>query len=323
MGGYRELDLVNTREMFRNAYRDGYAVPAYNFINMEQLQAVVRACMETRSPVIIQVSKNVRNYAGPELVRNMVRGVMDMVRSSEHAIPVALNLDHGDSVELCVSCIEDGFSSVMIDGSSLPFDENIELTKAVVSYAHSHDVTVEGELGVLSGMEDNVSHEELHYTDPEMAEEFVMRSGVDCLAVSIGNAHGVTKFKQKPGESPAPLRLDILAEIERRLPGFPIVLHGASALPERYIKMINDHGGLIENPAGIPEEQVREAVKRAVCKVNIASDGWLVLTALIRKMLQENPANFDPRKYLGPARDELVQEYIRKNREVFGSAQRG
>ena len=322
MSKYRELGLVNTRGMFEKALKGGYAVPAYNFVNMEQLQAILQACMETRSPVIIQVSKNVRNYASPELVKNMARGAMEIVQSSGIDIPVALNLDHGDSVELCASCIEDGFSSVMIDGSSLPLDENITLTKKVADFAHKHDVTVEGELGVLSGVEDDVAHEESLYTDPGMAEEFVRRSGADSLAVSIGNAHGVTKFKRKPGEPPAPLRLDILHEIQQKLPDFPIVLHGTSGLPQRYIDMINQYGGHIEEAAGIPEEQVRKAVQGAVCKVNIASDGWLVLTALIRKKLHENPANFDPRKYLGPARDELVQEYMRKNREVFGTAQR-
>ena len=322
MSRYRTLGLVNTREMFKKALKKGYAVPAYNFVNMEQLQAILQACIRTRSPVIIQVSKNVRNYATPELVKNMARGAMETVQSSEVDIPVALNLDHGDSVELCISCIEDGFSSVMIDGSSLSLNENIALTKEVADFAHKLDVTVEGELGVLSGVEDDVAAEESFYTDPGMAEEFVRRSGADSLAVSIGNAHGVTKFKRKPGEPPAPLRLDILHEIQRELPDFPIVLHGTSGLPRHYIDMINQYGGHIEEAAGIPEEQVRKAVQGAVCKVNIASDGWLVLTALVRKMLHENPANFDPRKYLGPARDELVLEYMRKNREVFGSAQR-
>jgi fructose-bisphosphate aldolase class II len=322
MSQYRDIGLVNTKGMFEHAIQKGYAIPAYNFVNMEQLQAIVQACIKTRSPVIIQVSKNVRNYATPELVPHMVRGAMDMVRSSGVSIPVALNLDHGDGVELCVSCIEDGFSSVMIDGSSLPLDANIALTREVADYAHKHGVTVEGELGVLPGVEDDVSHEASLYTDPEMAEDFVKRSGADSLAVSIGNAHGVAKFKQKPGEPPAPLRLDILERIQLRLPGFPIVLHGTSGLPARYVDMINRYGGHIEEAAGIPETQVREAVKGAVCKVNIASDGWLVLTAVIRRMLHENPANFDPRKYMGPARDELVEEYMRKNRDVFGSAQR-
>ena len=322
MSKYRELGLVNTREMFEKALKEGYAVPAYNFVNMEQLQAILEACIKTHSPVIIQVSKNVRNYASRELVKNMARGAMEIVQNSGTDIPVAFNLDHGDSVELCASCIGDGFSSVMIDGSSLPLAENIALTKEVADFAHKHDVTVEGELGVLSGVEDDVVHEESLYTDPGMAEEFVRRSGADSLAVSIGNAHGVTKFKRKEGEPPAPLRLDILHEIQRKLPDFPIVLHGTSGLPQRYIDMINQYGGHIKEAAGIPEEQVRKAVQGAVCKVNIASDGWLVLTALVRKMLHDNPANFDPRKYLGPARDALVQEYMRKNREVFGSAQR-
>jgi fructose-bisphosphate aldolase class II len=320
MGSYKELGLVNTAQMLQRAYEKGYAVPAYNFVNMEQLQAIVQACIQTRSPVIIQVSMNVRTYATPELARNMARGAMEIVRSSSVQIPVALNLDHGDSLKICASCIEDGFSSVMIDGSGLPFEENIKLTKEVVDFAHKREVTVEAELGVLSGVEEDVVHEESHYTDPELAEEFVNRSGTDSLAVSIGNAHGVIKFRKKPGEPPAPLRLDILKQIQQRLPGFPIVLHGTSGLPRHYIDLINRYGGQIEESAGIPEEQVREAVQGAVCKVNIASDGWLVLTAIVRKMLHENPENFDPRKYMGPAREELVQEYMRKNAGVFGSA---
>jgi len=322
MSSYEEIGLVNTKEMFAKALRGGYAVPAYNFVNMEQLQAIVHACFRSRSPVIIQVSKNIRTYASPELVRNMVRGAMEIIRSSSHPVPAALNLDHGDSLELCISCIEDGFSSVMIDGSALAFEENIALTKQVVDYDHARDVSVEGELGVLSGVEDDVAHAASLYTDPEAAKEFVRRSGVDSLAVSIGNAHGITKFKPKPGEQQTPLRLDILEEIERKLPGFPIVLHGASALPERYIGMIKCYGGLIENPAGIPEEQVRQAVRGAVCKVNIASDAFLAFTAVVRKILVENPSTFDPRKYLGPAREELIEEYMQKNREVLGSAGR-
>jgi fructose-bisphosphate aldolase class II len=320
MSSYRETGLVSTVEMFARALRGGYAVPAYNFINMEQLQAVLHASLRSRSPVILQVSKNIRSYAGPELVRNMVKGAMEIVRSSEHPVPVALNLDHGDCFGLCASCIEDGFSSVMIDGSALAFEENITLTRRVVEHAHALDVAVEGELGVLSGVEDDVTHADSLYTDPEKAEEFVRRTGVDSLAVSIGNAHGVVKFRPKEGEVQAPLRLDILAEIERRLPGFPIVLHGASQLPEYFIGLINEYGGRIEAHAGIPEEQVRQAVRGAVCKVNIASDAYLVFTALVRKMLSEKPENFDPRKYLGPAREALIEEYVRKNREVFRSA---
>jgi fructose-bisphosphate aldolase class II len=322
MNAYQEIGLASTGGMFAKALGGGYAVPAYNFINMEQLQAVTQASLRSRSPVILQVSKNIRRYAGPELVRTMVKGALEIVRESSHPVPVALNLDHGDSFELCVSCIEDGFSSVMIDGSALPFEENIALTRRVVDYAHAREVAVEGELGVLSGVEDDRVHEEAHYTDPEAAEEFVRRTGVDSLAVSIGNAHGIVKFRLQENGVQAPLRLDILAEVERRLPGFPIVLHGASQLPAQFVELINEYGGRIETYAGIPEEQVRQAVRGAVCKVNIASDAYLVFTATIRKMLSENPGNFDPRKYLGPARDALIEEYIRKNREVFGSAGR-
>lgn len=322
MNAYQEIGLVSTGEMFAKALGGGYALPAYNFINMEQLQAVVQASLRSRSPVILQVSKNIRRYAGPELVRSMVKGALEIVRESSHPVPVALNLDHGDSFELCVSCIEDGFSSVMIDGSALSFEENVALTRRVADYAHTRMVAVEGELGVLSGVEDDIAHGEALYTDPEAAGEFVRRTGVDSLAVSIGNAHGVVKFRSRETGVQAPLRLDILAEIERRLPGFPIVLHGASQLPAQFVELINEYGGRIETYAGIPEEQVRQAVRGAVCKVNIASDAYLVFTATIRKMLSENPGNFDPRKYLGPARDALIEEYIRKNREVLGSAGR-
>jgi fructose-bisphosphate aldolase class II len=287
---------------------------------MEQLQAIIRASLKSGSPVILQVSKNVRSYATPEMVRNMVRGAIEIVHTHARPVPVALNLDHGDTFELCAACIEDGFSSVMIDGSGLPFEENVALTKRVVDHAHEREVSVEAELGVLSGKEEGVSHAESHYTDPSRAGEFVRSTGADSLAVSIGNAHGVTKFKRVSGTTPEPLRLDILGEIELRLPGFPIVLHGASSLPERLVCMLQKFGGSIENPAGIPEEQVRQAVRGAVCKVNIASDSFLAFSAAIRRELYQNPAGFDPRNYLGPAREMLVEEYTRKNREVLGSA---
>jgi fructose-bisphosphate aldolase class II len=317
---FEEFGLQNTGDMLQRALLGGYAVPAYNFVNMEQLQAIVQASMRSRSPVILQVSKNVLKYATRELVRNMVRGAMEIIGSSKEPVPVALNLDHGDTPELCRACIEDGFSSVMIDGSSLPFEENVALTKAVVEYAHERGVSVEGELGILSGEEDDRAHEASHFTDPESARRFVRLSGVDSLAVSIGNAHGVTKYRPVQGKVQSPLRLDILEEIERRLPGFPIVLHGASSLPESAVGLINAHGGRVENPAGIPEEQIREAVRGPVCKVNVASDAFLTITAVVRERLHAHPALFDPRKYLGPARDALVEEYLRKNREVLGCA---
>jgi fructose-bisphosphate aldolase class II len=322
MVSYKELGLVNTREMFRKAMEGGYAVPAYNFNNMEQLQAIITGCIESRSPVIIQVSKGARSYANQTLLRYMAQGAMEIVRQSGHPIPVALHLDHGDSYELCVSCIESGFSSVMIDGSALPYQQNVELTRRVVDYAHRHDVTVEGELGVLAGIEDHVSQHSSHYTNPEDVEDFVRKTGADSLAISIGTSHGAFKFKVKPGEKAPPLRFDILEEVERRIPGFPIVLHGSSSVLPEYVEIINRYGGKMEGAVGIPEEQLRRAARSAVCKINIDSDGRLVLTAIIRKVFAEKPGEFDPRKYLGPARDELAKVIMRKNQDVLGSAGR-
>jgi len=318
---YKELGLVNSREMFKAAMKGGFAVPGYNFNNMEQLQAIIKGCAESKSPVICQVSKGARDYANQTLLRYMAMGAVEMARNDYGSnIPIVLHLDHGDTFELAKSCIETGFSSVMIDGSGHPYEENIALTKKVVEYAHDHDVTVEGELGVLAGIEDHVSHAESHYTRPEEVEDFVARTGVDSLAISIGTSHGAYKFKVKPGEEPPPLKFEILEEVEKRIPGFPIVLHGSSSVLPEYVKMINDYGGRMDNAVGISEEQIRKAATSAVCKVNIDSDGRLVLTAIIRKVFHDKPGEFDPRKYLGPARDELVKMIIRKNREVLGSA---
>ncbi len=319
---YQDLGLSNTREMFRKAMAGGYAIPAYNFNNMEQLQAIIQGCIQSRSPVILQISKGARQYANQTLLRYMAEGAMKIVKESGVLIPVALHLDHGDSYELCVSCIENGFSSVMIDGSALPYAENAALTRKVVEFAHQHDVTVEGELGVLAGIEDEVSHKASHYTNPDDVEDFVKKTGVDSLAISIGTSHGAYKFKVKPGEQPPPLRFDILQEVERRIPGFPIVLHGASSVLPEYVALINKYGGKMEAAVGVSEEQLRRAAKSAVCKINIDTDGRLVVTAVIRKVFAENPKEFDPRKYLGPARDELTKLIVRKNREVLGSADR-
>jgi len=319
---YSELGLVNTREMFKKAMQEGYAIPAYNFNNLEQLQAIITGCLETRSPVILQLSKGARSYANETLLRYLAQGAMEIVNSSEHPIPMALHLDHGDSYELCVSCIQNGFSSVMIDGSALSYEDNIQLTAKVVEYAHKYDVTVEGELGVLAGIEDEVSHGSSSYTDPADVEDFVKRTGVDSLAISIGTSHGAFKFKVKPGEEVPPLRFDILEEIEKRIPGFPIVLHGASSVLQEYVQTINKFGGEMTGAVGIPEDQLRKAAKSAVCKINIDSDGRLVVTAIIRKIMHENPALFDPRKYLGPARKEHTKMVMHKNREVLGSADR-
>jgi fructose-bisphosphate aldolase, class II len=317
---YEQLQLSNTREMFRKAMAGKYAIPAYNFSNMEQLQAIVTACAETNSPVIIQVSKGARSYTNPILLRHMVQGAMQMIRETGSTIPVALHLDHGDSFELCVSCIESGFSSVMIDGSHLPYDENVALTKKVVEFAHGFDVTVEGELGVLAGIEDEVSAEHSTYTNPEQVEDFVGKTGVDSLAISIGTSHGAFKFKVGPGESVPPLRFDILEECERRIPGFPIVLHGASSVVPQYVAMINNYGGKLDNAVGIPEEQLRRAAASAVCKINIDSDGRLAFTAKVREYFANHPQEFDPRKFLGVARDELVVLVKHKNEAVLGSA---
>jgi len=282
--------------------------------------ATCTGCVESKSPVILQISKGARQYANQTLLQYMAKGAMEMIKASGTPIPVALHLDHGDSFELCVSCIESGFSSVMIDGSSHPYQKNVELTRKVVEFAHTHDVTVEGELGVLAGIEDEVHAEKSHYTDPNDVEDFVKKTGVDSLAISIGTSHGAFKFKVKPGESAPPLRFDILEEVERRIPGFPIVLHGASSVVQEYVDLINKYGGKMEGAVGVSEDQLRRAARSAVCKINIDSDGRLVLTAIIRKVFAESPGEFDPRKYLGPARDELKKLIIRKNKDVLGSA---
>lgn len=315
---YKDLGLVNTREMFSKAMEGKYAIPAYNFNNLEQLQAIISACVESKSPVILQVSKGAREYANATMLRYMAMGAVEYAKELGCEIPIALHLDHGDSFETCKSCVDFGFSSVMIDGSHLPFEENIELTKRVVEYAHERDVTVEGELGVLAGIEDDVVAEESTYTNPDQVVEFVEKTGCDSLAISIGTSHGAFKFK--PGEPVPPLRFDILEECEKRLPGFPIVLHGASSVVQEYVKMINEYGGKLEGALGVPEEQLRQAAASAVCKINIDSDGRLVFTAKIREFMANNPSEFDPRKYLKPARADLIKMYKAKNENVLGSA---
>ena len=317
---FSELGLVNTKEMFAKAMTDKYAIPAYNFNNLEQLQAIVIACAETNSPVIVQVSKGARSYANETMLRFMAMGAVLMAREMGSNIPICLHLDHGDSYELSVSCIESGFSSVMIDGSHLPYNENVALTKKVVEYAHQYDVSVEGELGVLAGIEDEVSADCSTYTKPEQVEDFVRKTGVDSLAISIGTSHGAYKFKLKPNESVPPLRFDILDECEKRIPGFPIVLHGASSVVQEYVELINAYGGKMDGAVGVPEEQLRKAASSAVCKINIDSDGRLAFTAKIREYFAKDPKGFDPRKYLGEARNELVKLIRHKNEAVLGSA---
>lgn len=315
---YKELGLVNTRDMFKKAMAGKYAIPAYNFNNMEQLQAIITACVESKSPVILQVSKGARDYANATMLRYMAMGAVQFAKELGCEIPIALHLDHGDSFETCKACVDNGFSSVMIDGSHHSFEENIAVTKKVVEYAHQFDVTVEGELGILAGIEDEVSAEHSSYTNPDQVVEFVERTGVDSLAISIGTSHGAFKFKA--GQPVPPLRFDILEECERRIPGFPIVLHGASSVVQDYVEMINKYGGKLEGALGVPEEQLRKAAASAVCKINIDSDGRLAFTAKIREFMGNNPSKFDPRDYLKPARAELIKMYKAKNENVLGSA---
>lgn len=326
---FEELGFVNTGDMFKKAMEGGYAVPAYNFNNLEQLQAIINGCGRSGSPLILQVSSGARNYANPTLLRHMGKGGVEMAKELGYKIPISLHLDHGDTYELCVSCIENGFSSVMIDGSHHSYDENVALTQKVVDYAHKYNVSVEGELGVLAGIEDDVIAAKSIYTQPEEVEDFVAKTGVDSLAISIGTSHGAFKFKPEQCTTneegvlvPPPLRFDILEEIEKRIPGFPIVLHGASSVLPKYVQIINDNNGELKAAVGIPESQLRKAAKSAVCKINIDSDGRLVLTAIVRKILNDNPAEFDPRKYLGPAREELMNMIMAKNTGVLGSAER-
>ncbi len=325
---YKNLGLVNSREMFAKAVKGGYAIPAFNFNNMEQLQAIIKACVETKSPVILQVSKGAREYANQTLLRYMAEGAVEYAKeiSNGVGIPIVLHLDHGDSFETCKSCIDLGFSSVMIDGSHHPYEKNVEITKMVVDYAHKYDVTVEGELGILSGIEDDVVAAKSIYTNPDDVIDFTGKTGVDSLAISIGTSHGANKFKPEQCQRdvngiliPPPLRFDILEEIERRLPGFPIVLHGASSVPTDLVKIINENGGALKDAVGIPEPQLRRAAASSVCKINIDSDGRLAMTAAVRQVFTQKPAEFDPRKYLGPARESLKNLYMHKITEVLGS----
>jgi fructose-bisphosphate aldolase, class II len=317
---YARMGFVNTALMFRTASAQGYAVPAFNFVCLEQMLAILEACMETASPFILQCSANVRTYLGPVMVKYMAQGCIETMRRAGTMVPMALHLDHGTKAEECFACVDDGFSSVMIDGSALPFSENIKETARVVEYAHPRGVTVEGELGLLSGVEEDSAHAESKFTDPRAVSEFVKSTGVDSLAISIGTSHGVVKIKVKKGDPVPPLRFDILDQIAKDLPGFPIVLHGASALPQRYVDMMNRYGGTLAEAQGIPEDQVIRAVKSAVCKVNIASDGWIAMTAAVRKALAEKPASIDPRSYLSEGRREMTELYVGKITRVMGSA---
>ncbi|NLM73718.1 MAG: class II fructose-1,6-bisphosphate aldolase [Clostridiaceae bacterium] len=306
------MPLVNTKEMFKKAYEGGYAIGAFNVNNMEIVQGITEAAKEVNAPLILQVSAGARKYANHTYLMKLIEAAL-----IETDLPIAVHLDHGDSFELCKSCIDGGFTSVMIDGSHLPFEENIALTKKVVDYAHERGVTVEGELGRLAGVEDdvNVSAEDAQYTKPDEVEEFVSRTGVDSLAIAIGTSHGAFKFKGEPR-----LRFDILEEVGRRLPGFPIVLHGASSVIPEYVEMINKFGGNMPGAQGVPEEMLRKAASMAVCKINIDSDLRLAMTAAIRKVFAETPAEFDPRKYLGPGRAEIKKLVKNKLINVLGCA---
>ena len=309
------MALVTTTEMFRKAYDGGYAIGAFNVNNMEIIQAITEACKKENSPVILQVSRGARTYANHTYLMKLVEAAVKECPD----IPIALHLDHGPDFETCKSCIDGGFTSVMIDASSKPFEENIAITKEIVDYAHKYGVVVEAELGTLAGIEDEVkvSAEESSYTHPEEVEEFVTRTGCDSLAIAIGTSHGAYKFK--PGTNPK-LRFDVLHECEKKLPGFPIVLHGASSVPQEYVQMINEYGGNMPDALGVPEDQLREAARSAVCKINIDSDIRLAMTGTVRKYLTENPADFDPRKYLKAGRDAIEAMVRHKIVDVLGSS---
>ncbi len=306
------MALVTSTEMFNKAYAGGYAIGAFNVNNMEIIQGITQAAAETQAPLILQVSAGARKYASHTYLMKLVEAAV-----IETGLPICLHLDHGDSFELCKSCVDGGFTSVMIDGSHLSFEENIALTRQVVEYAHAHGVVVEGELGRLAGVEDavNVSEEDSSYTRPEEVEEFVSRTGVDSLAIAIGTSHGAYKFK--PGTKPQ-LRFDILEEVGKRLPNFPIVLHGASSVMPEYVQMINENGGAMPDAIGVPEDMLRQAAQMAVCKINIDSDLRLAMTGTVRKYLNEHPDHFDPRQYLGPARENIKQMVMHKIINVLG-----
>ena len=319
------MPLVTSTEMFKKAYNGGYAVGAFNVNNMEIIQGITEACKEEHAPVILQVSKGARNYANPTYLVKLVEAAV--IECPD--IPIVLHLDHGDSFETCKSCIDGGFTSVMIDASSKPFAENVEITKKVVEYAHDRGVVVEAELGTLSGIEDEVkvAAHEASYTRPEEVEEFVAKTGCDSLAIAIGTSHGAYKFiaaqctrNEKGILVPPPLRFDVLEEVVKRLPGFPIVLHGSSSVPQEYVKMINENGGKMPDAVGIPEEQLREAAKLAVCKINIDSDLRLAMTGTIRQFFNEHPEKFDPREYLKPARANIKELVRHKLVDVLGCA---
>jgi fructose-bisphosphate aldolase class II len=320
MVSFKDLGLSNTKRMFEVALERKFAVPGYNFSNLEQLQAIIIGCGESNSPVILQNSPAARKYANRMMVRYLGAGAVAMAKDLGYNIPIALHLDHGNSFEIAKSCIDNGFSSVMFDGSHLKYEENISITKKIVSYAHRRDVSVEAELGVIAGIEDNVKSSLHHYTDPNQVEDFVNQTNCDSLAIAIGTSHGAYKFNVDKEEDIPELRFDILKDIRKRLGKFPIVLHGSSSIPKKYVDIINQYGGLLRKSFGIPEVQLKKATQFGVCKINIATDAKMVFTAMIRKFLIENPDQIGPRKYLDLARQEFIDMIKQKNIEVLGSA---
>ncbi|MFW9900886.1 MAG: ketose-bisphosphate aldolase [Candidatus Thorarchaeota archaeon] len=320
MVSYKELGLSNTKKMFDVALERKFAVPGYNFSNLEQLQAIIIGCGQTDSPVILQNSPAAGEYANRAMIRYLVQGAVAMAKDLGFKIPIALHLDHGNSFELAQICVDDGFSSVMFDGSHLEYEKNINITKKIVSYAHERKVSVEAELGVIAGIEGHVKAIEHFYTDPDQVEDFVNRTGCDSLAIAIGTSHGAYKFNVEKEEDIPELRFDILQEIRKRIGKFPIVLHGSSSIPQKYTKIINEYGGTLSKAFGIPEAQIKKATQYGVCKINIATDSRMVFTAMIRKYLTENPDQIGPRKYLGIARHELIEMIKQRNKDTLGSA---
>ena len=320
MMSFKKLGLSNTNKMFEVALERKFAIPGYNFSNLEQLQAIIIGCGETNSPVILQNSPSARKYANPVMVRYMGQGAVEMAKDLGYNIPIALHLDHGNSFELVKNCIDNGFSSVMFDGSHLKYDENVNITKKIVQYAHEKDVSVEAELGVIAGIEDQVKSTKHYYTNPEQVEDFITKTNCDSLAIAIGTSHGAYKFKVEKEEDIPELRFDILQEVRERLGKFPIVLHGSSSIPKKYINIINEYGGKVTKAFGIPEMQLIKATQYGICKINIATDFRIIFTAMIRKYLADHPDHVRPRQYLGLARQESIEMIKQRNKEVLGSA---
>jgi len=320
MVSYKDLGLSNTKRMLEVALERKFAVPGYNFSNLEQLQAIIIGCGESKSPVILQNSPTAGKYANRAMLRYLGQGAVAMARDLGYDMPIALHLDHGNTYDLAKFCIDNGFSSVMFDGSVLGYEENIRITKRLVKYAHEREVSVEAELGVIAGIEGHVKSDTHFYTDPDQVEDFITRTGCDSLAIAIGTSHGAHKFKVEKQEDIPELRFDILQEVRKHQKKFPIVLHGSSSIPQKYVKIINEFGGNVSKAFGIPEVQLKKAIQQGICKINVATDSRIIFTAMIRKFLSEQSDQIGPRKYLGIARQELIDMIIRRNKEVLGSA---